>query len=61
LYIYNYFPSLVGEKHINAKKISTLKIKMIATILGIDVKTLTEDEQVGSFYTREIMKNIKED
>lgn len=61
LHIYNYFPSLVWEKHTNTKKISTLKIKMIATILGIDVKTLTDDEEVSSFYKREIMKNVKDD
>jgi len=61
LHIYNYFPSLVWEQHTNTKKISTLKIKMIATILGIDVKTLTDDEEVSSFYKREIMKNIKDD
>jgi len=34
---------------------------MIATILGIDVKTLTDDEEVSSFYKREIMKNVKDD
>lgn len=61
LYIYNYFPSLVGEQHISTKKISTLKIKMIATILGVDVKTLTEDEEVGSFYQREMMKEGADD
>jgi superfamily II DNA/RNA helicase len=33
LYVYNYFPSIVGEEHVNTKKISTLKIKMIATVL----------------------------
>lgn len=58
LYIYNYFPSLVGEQHTSIKKISTLKIKMMATILWIDVKTLTEDEEIGSFYKKEMEKDI---
>jgi len=61
LYIYNYFPSLVGEKHTSTKKISTLKIKMIATILGIDVKTLTGDEEVSSFYKKEMAKDVRDE
>lgn len=54
LFIYNYFPSLIGETHIWTKHISTLKIRMIATILWIDVKTLTKDEEVSSFYKKEM-------
>lgn len=61
LYIYNYFPSLVWEQHTSTKKISTLKVKMIATILGIDVKTLTWDEEVSSFYKKEMEKDIKDE
>ncbi|MDD5770463.1 MAG: helicase-related protein [Candidatus Gracilibacteria bacterium] len=63
LYVYNYFPSIVGEEHVNTKKISTLKIKMIATVLGVDVKTLSGDEEVSSFYKRAIEedKTLNED
>lgn len=61
LYIYNYFPSLVGEQHISTKKISTLKIRMMATILGIDVKTLTEYDEIGSFYRREMIKGSSDE
>lgn len=57
LFIYNYFPSLVGEKHTGTKQISVLKMKMIWTILGIDVKTLTKDEEVSSFYKKEMNKD----
>lgn len=57
LFIYNYFPSLVGEKHTSTKQISVLKMKMIWTILGIDVKTLTKDEEVSSFYKKEMNKD----
>ncbi len=54
LYIYNYFPSIVWEEHVNTKKISKLKIKMIATVLWVDVKTLSWDEELGSFYKKVI-------
>ncbi len=63
LYVYNYFPSLVWEDYVNTKRISKLKIKMIATVLWIDVKTLTGEEEVGSFYKKVIEqdKNTYED
>ncbi|MDD3646038.1 MAG: helicase-related protein [Candidatus Gracilibacteria bacterium] len=63
IYIYNYFPSLVGEDYVNTKRISKLKIRMIATVLGVDVKTLTGEEEVGSFYKKVIEndKNTNED
>ena len=63
LYVYNYFPSIVWEEHVNTKKISKLKIKMIATVLWVDVKTLSWDEEVGSFYKKAIEedKTLNED
>jgi superfamily II DNA/RNA helicase len=54
LFVYNYFPSFIGEAVTNIKKISILKMKMIATILWVDVKTLTEDEEISSFYKKEM-------
>ncbi len=57
LYVYNYFPSIVWEEYVNTKKISTLKIKMIATVLWVDVKTLSEDEEISSFYTKKIQED----
>ncbi len=59
LYVYNYFPSIVGEEHVNTKKISTLKIKMIATVLWVDVKTLSWDEEISSFYKKAIEEDSK--
>ncbi|HAQ60906.1 TPA: helicase, partial [Candidatus Delongbacteria bacterium] len=50
LFIYNYFPTDIGEKESKTKKISTLKMKMINTILGGDTKILTSDEELNSFY-----------
>ncbi len=57
LYVYNYFPSIVWEEHVNIKKISKLKIKMIATVLWVDVKTLSWDEEVWSFYKKAILED----
>lgn len=54
LYVYNYFPSLVWEDIVNIKRISKLKIKMIATVLWIDVKTITWEEEIWSFYKKAI-------
>lgn len=63
LYVYNYFPSLVWEDYVNTKRISKLKIRMIATVLWVDVKTLTWEEEVWSFYKKiiETDKNTNED
>ncbi|HAT62818.1 MAG TPA: helicase [Prevotella sp.] len=61
LYIYNYFPTDVGESETRTKEISTLKMAMIHAIMGEDTKALTKDEQVQAFfkerYRREIEKS----
>lgn len=46
LYIFNYFPSLIGEKDVKVKRISTIKIRMIHAIMGGDMKILTGDEEL---------------
>ncbi|WP_297085784.1 helicase-related protein [uncultured Draconibacterium sp.] len=50
LFIYNYFPSSVGEDETRTKQISTLKIAMIQALLGDDTKVLTDEEQLQSFF-----------
>ncbi len=50
LYIYNYFPTDVGEKETRAKEISTLKMAMIHAIMGEDTKVLTKDEEIQSYF-----------
>lgn len=52
LYIYNYFPTDIGEKKTRAKQISTLKMSMIHAILGEDTKYLTPDEEPTSFFIK---------
>lgn len=61
LFIYNYFPSDVGEAETRTKEISTLKMAMIHAIMGEDTKALTKDEEVQAYfkerYRKEFQKN----
>lgn len=53
IYIFNSFPTAVGEAETRVKQISTLKMKLINAIVGSDTKTLTDDEQVRSYFKDE--------
>lgn len=53
IYIYNFFPTRIGEKHTNIKNISTLKMYMIHFLLGEDVQYLTTEEDIRSFFYEE--------
>lgn len=50
LYIYNYFPTDIGETETRTKEISTLKMAMIHAIMGEDTKALTDEEQLNAFF-----------
>ena len=50
LYIFNFFPTEVGEAETRTREISTLKMAMIHAIMGEDTKVLTSDEEVQSFF-----------
>lgn len=50
LYIYNFFPTEIGEAETRVKEISTLKIAMIHALMGEDTKVLTSDEELRSFF-----------
>ena len=50
LYIYNYFPTDIGEAETRTKQISTLKMAMIHAIMGEDTKALTSDEQLHAYF-----------
>ena len=54
--ILNAFPSPIGESETRIKLISTLKINLINQIVGSDHKTLTEDDDVQSFFKDEYDK-----
>ena len=64
LYIYNYFPTDVGEAETRTKEISTLKMAMIHAIMGEDTKALTKEEDLQAYfkerYRKEFAKNEEE-
>lgn len=53
LYIFNYFPTDIGEAETHTKKISTLKMNMIHAIMGEDTKVLTSEEELRSYFKEE--------
>lgn len=59
LYIYNFFPTVLGESETKTKEISTLKIAMIQYIFGDDTKVLTEDESLNSYFLEQYKKVLK--
>lgn len=59
LYIYNYFPTEIGEGHIRRKEISTLKKAMIDTLLGEDTQVLTDEEQLVSYFHEQYSKALE--
>lgn len=50
IFIYNFFPTDVGEDISNVKGISTLKMLLINNIVGSDTRTLTPDEDLKSYF-----------
>ena len=58
LYIYNYFPTDVGETETRTKEISTLKMAMIHAIMGEDTKALTKEEEVRAFFKERYRKEF---
>jgi superfamily II DNA or RNA helicase len=60
LYIYNYFPTDIGEGHIRKKEISTLKKAMIDVLLGEDTKVLTSEEQLISYFHEQYEKALQD-
>jgi len=58
IYIYNFFPSIIGEFHTKIKTISTLKMQLIQNIFGEDTQYLTKEEEIKSFFEEEYKKYI---
>lgn len=50
IYIFNFFPTDIGEDSIKIKQISTLKKFLIDNIIGSDTRTLTPDENLKSYF-----------
>ncbi|HMS23004.1 MAG TPA: helicase-related protein [Candidatus Levybacteria bacterium] len=61
LYVYNCFPTAVGEEETRVRSISTLKIKLINAVVGSDTKTLTSDEELLTFFKDEFDKAKQQD
>lgn len=57
LYIYNYFPTHIGEKTARIKEVSTLKMRLINSVIGTDTQILTNDEEVRSFFIDQYKKS----
>ncbi len=56
LYIFNYFPTDIGESETRTQEISTLKMAMIHAIMGEDTKVLTSEEQLQAFFIEQYEK-----
>ena len=56
LHVYNCFPTETGESEIRIKQISTLKMRLINAVVGSDTQTLTDDEELQSFFKDEFEK-----
>lgn len=53
LFIYNYFPTDIGEAETRTKQISTLKMDMIHAIMGEDTQILTSDEELRAYFIKQ--------
>ena len=53
IFILNFFPTEVGENITGIKGISTLKMLLINSVVGSDTKTLTQDEDLQSYFKRQ--------
>ncbi|NLM00256.1 MAG: helicase [Treponema sp.] len=53
LYIFNFFPTTIGEKISRTAEISTFKMKLFQAILGADTQILTEDETLEGYLEKE--------
>lgn len=60
LFVYNFFPTSIGEAETRIHQISTLKMTLINAVVGSDTKTLTGDEELRSFFKDEYVKANKE-
>ena len=60
LFIYNFFPTDIGESEVNLKRITGLKKMMFNAIFGEDTKVLTSNETLGSYFKKEFDDIYKE-
>lgn len=53
LYIYNCFPTVTGEAETRTKAISSLKMSLIHSLMGEDVRYLSEDEELHNYFAKQ--------
>jgi hypothetical protein len=53
IFIFNFFPTDIGEQNTLIKGISTLKMLLINNIVGSDTRTLTPDETLQSYFKKQ--------
>ena len=61
LFIFNFFPTGIGEKEVRTKKITSLKMSMFKALFGDDTKVLTKDEDLQSFFKDQYKDILGED
>lgn len=60
LYIYNFFPTEIGEREIGVKRITELKKMMFNAIFGEDTKVLSKHEDLVSHFQKQFSNLYKE-
>ena len=60
LFIYNYFPTSIGETETRTKEITTLKMAMIHAIMGEDMQYLTDEEELKNFFAKQYESLVAE-
>jgi hypothetical protein len=60
LYIYNFFPTEIGEEEVGIRRISTLKKAVINALFGEDTKVLTSDEELDSFFIDPVRDRLRD-
>ena len=60
LFIYNYFPTSIGESETRTKEITTLKMAMIHAIMGEDTQYLTDEEELKNFFANQYKSLVEE-
>lgn len=61
LYIFNSFPTAIGESEVQTKRISTLKVHLMNALIGTDTQVLTDDEQLESYFVDTFNEEVKRD
>tara|TARA_Y100000590_G_scaffold135293_1_gene154755 strand:+ start:214 stop:3432 length:3219 start_codon:yes stop_codon:yes gene_type:complete len=60
LFIYNFFPTGIGEKEVRTKKITSLKMSMFKALFGDDTRVLTKEEDLESFFKDQYKSLLEE-